>query len=52
VAVASVLGTPIKVDMNIVKVERGRFARICIEIVLDQSVVGRVWIRDHWYKVE
>lgn len=31
-ALASVVGTPIKVDRNTLKVERGRFARICVEI--------------------
>ncbi|KAG6789901.1 hypothetical protein POTOM_006033 [Populus tomentosa] len=51
-AMASALGTPFKVDMNTLNVERGRFARICIEIDLDQPAVGRIWIRDHWYKVE
>ncbi|KAL9404358.1 hypothetical protein Peur_001330 [Populus x canadensis] len=50
--VASTLGTPIKVDMNTLNVERERFARICIEIDLNQPVVGRIWIKEHWYKVE
>ncbi|KAJ6856835.1 hypothetical protein NC651_038503 [Populus alba x Populus x berolinensis] len=51
-SVASTLGTPIKIDMNSLNVVRGRFTRICIEISLNQPVVDRVWIRDHWYKVE
>ncbi|KAJ6965369.1 hypothetical protein NC652_003298 [Populus alba x Populus x berolinensis] len=50
-AMASALGTPFKVDMNTLNVERGRFARICVEIELDQPAVGRIWIRDHWYNV-
>jgi hypothetical protein len=42
--VASTLGSLIKVDMNTLKVERSRFARICVEITLNQPVVGKVWI--------
>ena len=33
-------------------VERGCLAHICIEIYLDKPVVGRLWIKDNWYKVE
>jgi hypothetical protein len=40
----SALGTPIR--------ERGEFTRICIEEDLDKPVVGKVWIQDHWHKVE
>lgn len=42
---------PTKVDRNTLKVERGRFARICVEIDLNQPVVGKVCLNDHWYKV-
>lgn len=42
--VASTLGSLIKVDMNTLKVERSRFARICVEITLNQPVMGKVWI--------
>lgn len=51
-AMASAVGRPIKVDRNTLKVERGRFARICIEVDLTQPVVGKVWLKGHWYKVE
>ena len=51
-ALASALGTPIKVDMNTVNVTRGKFARICIEVDLDKLVVGKVWIQNHWHNVE
>lgn len=50
-ALASAVGKPIKVDRNTLKVERGRFARICVEIDLNQPVVGKVCLNDHWYKV-
>ncbi|PNX92853.1 hypothetical protein L195_g015996 [Trifolium pratense] len=49
---ASVVGTPIKVDTNTLKVERGRFARICVEIDLTLPVVGKVNVNGHWYKVQ
>lgn len=49
---ASVIGRPIKVDQNTLKIERGRFARICVEIDLSLPVVGKFWLRDHWYRVE
>lgn len=48
----AVVGKPIKVDHNTLKVERGKFARICVEIDLTQLVVGKVWLNGHWYKVE
>jgi hypothetical protein len=51
-ALASTVGTPIKVDTNTLNVERGRFARICVEIDLTKPVVGKVWINGHWYKVQ
>lgn len=50
-ALASAVGKPIKVDRNTLKVERGRFARICVEIDLNQPVVGKVWLNGYWYKV-
>lgn len=32
--------------------EGSKFARVCVEINLDQPVVGHVWFRDHWFHVE
>jgi hypothetical protein len=51
-AMALAIGKPIKVDMHTLNIERGCFACICIEIDLDQPIVGRLWIKDNWYKVE
>ncbi|KAK2353453.1 zinc ion binding / nucleic acid binding protein [Trifolium repens] len=51
-AMAAAVGKPIKVDSNTLNVERGRFARICIEINLNEPVVGKVWLNGYWYKVE
>ncbi|XP_057452246.1 uncharacterized protein LOC130744070 [Lotus japonicus] len=44
--------THIKVDLNTVDMHKGRFARICVEIDLDQPVVGRIRLRGTWYNVE
>jgi len=43
----SAVGKSIKVDTNTVKVTRGRFARICVEIDLTHIVVGKVWLNHH-----
>lgn len=51
-ALASAVGTPIKVDMKTVDAARGKYARVCVEISLEQTVVGRLWFRGHWFKVE
>jgi hypothetical protein len=51
-AMASAIGKPIKVDINTLKVERGRFARVCVEVDLTVSVVGKIWVNGHWYKVQ
>ncbi|PNX62864.1 hypothetical protein L195_g053212, partial [Trifolium pratense] len=51
-AMAAAVGKPIKVDTTTLNVERGRFARICIEIDLNEPVVGKVWLNGYWYKVE
>nr|KYP44678.1 Retrovirus-related Pol polyprotein LINE-1 [Cajanus cajan] len=31
---------------------RGRFARVCVEIDLDQPVVGKVWFQNNWFKIQ
>ncbi|KAJ6887541.1 hypothetical protein NC652_028719 [Populus alba x Populus x berolinensis] len=49
--VTSTLGSLIKVDMNTLKVERSRFARICVKITLNQPVVGKVWIHIFSYSL-
>lgn len=49
---ASGIGKPVKVDLNILKVAQGRFARVCVEINLTQPVVGRVGVEGKWYNVE
>ncbi|XP_020208121.1 uncharacterized protein LOC109793062 [Cajanus cajan] len=51
-ALASAVGKPLKVDTMTMGVVRGRFARVCVELELDRPVVGKVWFRNHWFKVE
>ncbi|MCH82243.1 hypothetical protein A2U01_0003044, partial [Trifolium medium] len=51
-AMASAIGRPIKVDTNTLKVERGKFARVCVEVDLTVPVVGKIWVNGHWYKVQ
>jgi len=51
-AMASALGRPVKVDTNTLKIERGKFARVCVEIDLTVPVVGKIWVNGHWYKVQ
>lgn len=49
---AAAVGKPITVDSITLDVKRGRFARVCVEIDLDKSVIGKVWLKDYWYHVE
>lgn len=50
-AMAYVIGKPIKVDQRTLSVDRGRFARVCVEIDLNQPVVAQIWVRGTWHKV-
>lgn len=51
-ALASVVGKPIKIDTRTIDVARGKFERVCVEINLNQPVVGRFWFRENWFHVE
>lgn len=51
-AMAAAVGKPVRVDKNTLDIRRGRFARVCIEIDLTKPVVGKVFLKDHWYRVE
>ena len=44
---ASAIANPVRVDMNTRNVERGRFAKICVEVDLDKPVVGKICTKDH-----
>ncbi|PNX59710.1 hypothetical protein L195_g051557, partial [Trifolium pratense] len=51
-ALASMVGTPVKVDLHTLRVDRGRFARMCVELDLTKPVVGRVGVNGEWYHVQ
>nr|KYP73693.1 hypothetical protein KK1_006341 [Cajanus cajan] len=46
------VGKPIKVDMRTINASCGKFARVCIEIDLNQLVMGKFWLSKHWFHVE
>lgn len=45
------MGTLVKVYTNTLNIERGRFARTCVEIGLTLLVVRKVGVSGHWYNV-
>lgn len=49
---ASAAGVPIKIDYNTLKVSRGKFVRVCVEIDLSKPMVGRVCMEGKWYRIE
>lgn len=49
---ASVIGKPVKVDLHTLRMAKGRFVRVCVEVDLTQPVVGRVGVQGCWYNVE
>jgi len=46
-AMTSAIGRPVKVDINTLKVERGKFVRVCVEVDLTVPVVGKIWVNGH-----
>ncbi|XP_016195197.1 uncharacterized protein LOC107636187 [Arachis ipaensis] len=50
--IASAVGRPVKVDLATKLVERGKFARACVQINLDLPVVRSVIVDEFEYKVE
>ncbi|XP_020211721.1 uncharacterized protein LOC109796460 [Cajanus cajan] len=50
--IASAIGKPVKVDLNTLNMTRGRFTRVCVEINLEEPVVGRFFLNGVWYNVE
>lgn len=43
---ASAVGKLVKVDLHTLRVARGNFARVCVEVALNHSVVGRVGVQE------
>lgn len=50
--IAAAVGRPVKVDTTTKRVERGKFARVCVEVDLSLPVVKQVWVEDHWHQVD
>ncbi|XP_057746748.1 uncharacterized protein LOC130966018 [Arachis stenosperma] len=50
--IASAIGKPVKVDLATKLVERGKFARACVQVNLGLLVVQRVVVDDYKYSVE
>ncbi|XP_057442300.1 uncharacterized protein LOC130734026 [Lotus japonicus] len=48
---AKLIGKPVRVDMNTLNAERGKFARICVELDLTKPVLGKFWFEGNWFKV-
>uniref|UniRef100_A0A0R0KS55 CCHC-type domain-containing protein n=1 Tax=Glycine max TaxID=3847 RepID=A0A0R0KS55_SOYBN len=51
-ALATTIGNPISVNSNTLDIRHGRFARVCVQIDLDKPVVGKIWLKGHWHRVE
>lgn len=51
-ALASSIGTPIKIDINTHLATLARFARLCIEVDLTKPLVAKFFLDDKWYLVE
>ncbi|KAL6555009.1 hypothetical protein OROGR_006267 [Orobanche gracilis] len=50
--IAEVISKPVRVDINTLRGERRKFARIYVELDLTKPVYGRVMIDDDWFKIE
>jgi len=51
-ALASTIGNPVKVDFHTLRVEHGKFVRVCVDIAFRDQVVGKVGINGEWYWVQ
>lgn len=51
-AIAKSIGKPIKVDTNTTVVVRGHFAKVCVEIELNQALISQFTFDGTIYKVE
>ncbi|CAI0389519.1 unnamed protein product [Linum tenue] len=49
---ASCMGRPVRIDRQTALVTRGCYARVCVEIKLDEPLVPKVWVANAWRLVE
>ena len=50
--IASAIGRPVKVDVVTNNGDRGKFAKVCMEIDLSKPVINCVRVEDQWQVVE
>ena len=50
--IAAPIGTLVKVDLVTKSMEKGQYARVCVEIDLAKPVTVEVWVTNHWHRVE
>ncbi|KAJ4832022.1 hypothetical protein Tsubulata_010266 [Turnera subulata] len=50
--ISAQISKPIRIDVNTLEAERGKFALLAIEVEFLKPLVGWVEIEDHWFKVK
>ncbi|KAK7317058.1 hypothetical protein RJT34_00974 [Clitoria ternatea] len=51
-AMASTMGTPVRVDANMNSASHGKCAKVCIELNLSKPAVDKVSLQGTWYPIE
>ncbi|CAN1837966.1 hypothetical protein LINPERHAP1_LOCUS35277 [Linum perenne] len=51
-SLAACVGKPLQIDSQTLLATRGKFARVCVELNLDEPLMPVVGIEGKWYKVE
>ncbi|KAJ7957365.1 reverse transcriptase [Quillaja saponaria] len=51
-AAVAAIGKPIKIDIQTALATRSGFARLCVELDLENPLVAKVWVRGEWRLVE
>lgn len=51
-AIAFTIRKLVKIDINTRLANRGRFARVCVEINLTKPLMAKFWLNGHWHTVE
>ncbi|CAN1175843.1 hypothetical protein LINPERHAP2_LOCUS32170 [Linum perenne] len=49
---AACVGKPLRIDTQTMLATRGKFARVCVELNLDEPLMPMVGIEGRWYKIE
>ncbi|XP_057432086.1 uncharacterized protein LOC130724831 [Lotus japonicus] len=51
-ALAAVIGKPVKIDGATLDMHRGRYARVCVEIELSKPATTKIWFREQLIEVQ